>query len=117
MGNFIMFILDRAFAYRALISHSSLTSKVAAGIVMGALLIVAIGTAYGPADELNSVDVADTRSMSATQMNGTPSGLLFTETDPSWSAEHSPGDSAPGIPPQESRDVEASMVNGHIQAF
>ena len=112
-----MLISDRKFFYEGLISHSSLTSKVAAGVVMGAILIVAVGMAYRPAEALNSVDMKDIKLMSAEQTKGTRSKLLFIETDPAWYEQRTSKEAVPGISPQESKDVEASMVNGHIQAF
>jgi transcription initiation factor TFIIIB Brf1 subunit/transcription initiation factor TFIIB len=112
-----MLISYRKFFYHGLISHRSLTSKVAAGIVAGAVLIVAIGTVYRPAEALSSVDMKDIKLMSAKQTKDTPSKLLFIETDPALYEQRSPREAAPGISLRENKDVEASMVNGHIQAF
>jgi hypothetical protein len=81
-GIAIMFMPDKAFAYRSLIAHTSLTSKVAAGIVMGAALIVAIGAVFPSKQALSSVDRKDIKLMSAKQMSSIPSRLLFLETDP-----------------------------------
>jgi hypothetical protein len=116
-GIAIMFIYDKAFAYRSLIAHTSLTSKVAVGILMWAALIVAIGAVSAPKQALSSVDRKDIKLMSAKQMSGTLSRLLFLETDPAQYAPLFPSGAAPAISTQVSRDVEASMVNGHIQAY
>jgi hypothetical protein len=116
-GIYIMLISDRKFFYFGLIPHNSFTSKVAAGIVMGAILIVAVGMAYRPAEGLSSVDMKDIKLMSAEQTKGTRSKLLFIETDPAWYEQRSSKEAVPGISPPESKDIEASMVNGHIQAF
>jgi hypothetical protein len=113
----IMFISEKAFACRSLIFHTSLTSKIAAGIVMWAALIAAIGAVSPPKQELSSVDSKDIKLMSAKQMSGTPSRLLLLETDPARYALLFPSGAAPAISPQDSMDVEASMVNGNIQAF
>ena len=112
-----MLISDKAFGYRSFIAHTSLTSKIAAGIVMGTALIMVIGAVFPPKQALSSVDSKDIKLMSAKQMSGTPSRLLYLETDPARYAPLFPSGAAPAISPQESMAVEASMVNGHIQAF
>ena len=112
-----MLLSSRKFFDRGLISHRSLTNKVAVGIVTGAVLIVAIVAVYRPSEALSAVDINDIKLMSATQTKGTPSKLLFIETDPAWYGQRSSKEANPGISPQETKDVEASMVNGHIQAF
>jgi hypothetical protein len=112
-----MFIFDKAFAYRSFFSHTTLANKVAAGIVIGAALIAVVGMAYPPAEGPNSLDTEAIKLMSARQLSGNPSRLIFLETDPAWYAKGSSAKAALGISPQESKDIEASMVNGHIQAF
>jgi hypothetical protein len=112
-----MLLSYRKFFDRGLISHRSLTRQVATGIVVGAVLIVAIGTVYRPAEALSSVDMKDIKLMSAEQTKGASPKLPFIKTDPAWYEQRSPKEAAPGISVQENKDVEASMVNGHIQAF
>ena len=112
-----MLLSYRKFLDRGLISHRSLTRQIATAIVAGAVLIVAVGTVYRPAEALSSVDMKDIRLMSAEQTKGASSKLLFIETDPAWYDQRSSKEAIPGISLQESKDVEASMVNGHIQAF
>jgi hypothetical protein len=112
-----MLIFDRKFLDHGLISRCSLTSKVAVGIVTGAVLIVPIVAVYRPSEALSAVDINDIKLMSTKQAKGTPSKLLYIETDPAWYGQRSSKEANPDISPQESKDVEASMVNGHIQAF
>jgi hypothetical protein len=112
-----MFLSDTVFACRSVLSHSSSTGKVATGIVAGTVLFVAIGTVARSEQTLNPIDRDAIKLMSARHLNGTPSKLLFLETDPARYAARFSTDTALVVSPQESRDVSASMVNGHIQAF
>jgi hypothetical protein len=106
----------RAAAFRSFISHSSSTSKVAASIVMSAALIVAIGAAEGPREATSPVDIKDIQKMSARQVSGNPSRLVFLETDPARYSAPSASEATASLPPG-SQDMEANLDSGHIQAF
>jgi hypothetical protein len=107
-----------ALDYCHFLSHPTLVSRIVTGMVLGAAFIVAIGAAvYRPADTLSSIDANDIRLMRATAMHGTASRSLFLETDPAWYAQRPASESAFGVVPQQSPEPEASMINGHVQAF
>jgi hypothetical protein len=112
-----MFLSDTVFACRTVLSHSSPTGKAAAGIVAGAALLVAIGAVPRSEQTPNPIAKNDVKLISAKHVGGTPSRLLFPETDPAWYAARFLSEAALVASPQESSDVKASMVNGHIQAF
>lgn len=112
-----MFLSDTVFACRSVLSHRSFTGKVATGIVAGTVLFVAIGAVSRSEQTLNPINRDDIKLMSASRLNGTPSKLLFLETDPARYAARFPTDIALVVLPQESSDASASMVNGHIHAF
>jgi len=112
-----MFLFDTVFACRTVLSHSSPTGKAAAGIVAGAALLVAIGAVPRSEQTPNSIDKNDIKLISAKHVGGTPSRLLFLETNPAWYAARFSSEAVLVTVPQESSDVVASMVNGHIQAF
>jgi hypothetical protein len=112
-----MFFSDTVFACRRVLADSSSTEKVAAGIVVGTALLVAIGAIPRSEQTLNPIDRNDIKLMTLRHFNVTPSRLLFLETDPAWYAAGSSSEAVLIASPQESGDVSASLVNGHIQAF
>jgi hypothetical protein len=117
-GIAIMFIPEKYFFYRSFLSRADLTSKVAAGAVLGAVLLVSIGAVHAPADGPNSVDSQEIHHlMSLGQMNGTASRLLFLETDPAWYSGPAASAFTHDISSGNRREIEAIMENGHIQTF
>ena len=111
-----MLLSSRAFTLSSLGIHSSLMSKVAIGIVTGTAVIVAVGMVYSLPEALSPVDASSVMA-TASPMPSSPSKLRFTDTDPLGNAERLTKQGTPGMLPQESKDVEANTVNGHIQAF
>jgi hypothetical protein len=117
-GIAIMFIPGKAFFYPSFLSHADLTSKVAAGTVIGAALLVSISAAYAPADGPNSVDSQEIHPLiSLGQMNASPSWLLFLETDPAWYPGPAASAFTHDISSSNSREIETGIENGHIEAF
>jgi hypothetical protein len=87
-------------------------------MVLSAAFIAAAGIAvYRPADTLSSIHAHDIRLMRATAMHGGASGSLFLETDPAWYAQRPASEPAFGVAPQQSPELEGSMIHGHVQAF
>lgn len=112
-----MFFPDKADVFRSFISHTTSTSKVAAGIVMSAAMVVAIGAVQPPGEAFSPVDMKEVQQASTTHFTGAPPRLLFVKTDPAWYSDLAASKTADYVPPTESPEIEASMVNGHIQAF
>ena len=113
-----MFIPEKNFFYRSFLSRADLTSKVAAGAVLGSALLVSIAAAYAPADGPNSVDSQEIHHLiSLGQMNGSASRLLFLETDPAWYPGPAASAFTHDVSSSNSREIEASMENGYIQTF
>lgn len=113
-----MFIPENAFFSLGFLSRADPTSKVAAGAVMGAALLVSVGAAYAPADGPNAVDSREIdHLMRLGQVNGNPSRLLFLETDPAWYPRPAASAATHDTSTDNSREIEAGMENGHIQAF
>jgi len=112
-----MFIPGALSALGSFISRTSPTSKVAASIVMGVVLVTLISSAYGPREAIDSVDKKDILLMTTARTNGVPSNSLFLETDPALYSKRSVGEAETHAPPTANQDIEASMINGHIQAF
>ena len=111
-----MLLSSKVHTLVSLVNHSSLTNKIAIGIVTGAAAIVAVGMVYSAPEALSPVDASSVMA-TANPMPGSPSKLRFTDTDPLGNAERLTKQGTPGMSPQESKDVEANTVNGHIQAF
>jgi hypothetical protein len=111
-----MLLPSKALNLASLITHSSLTNKIAIGIVTGAAVIVAIGVLYSSPESPNPVDASSVMA-TASPISNSSSKLRFTDTDPTGNMARHPREDVPGMSPQESKEVEANRVNGHIQAF
>lgn len=111
-----MFFPDKAVIFHNVILHTSSTSKVAAGIVMSAAMIVAIGAAQPSKEAFSAVDRKDIQKMSASHVGGSPSRLVFLETDPDRYAKAADSETAVYLP-QESPDIETGIASGYIQTF
>lgn len=112
-----MFMSNKAFQYRSLISRSPPTNKFAVGIVLAAALMVTVGAAFDPIQALDSVDTKEVRALSARPIGADLAGMRFDEADPAWNNDLSGSGVPPNVLPRDGTDVEANMVSGHIQAF
>ena len=111
-----MLLPSKSLTLGSLVTHSSLTNKIAIGIATGAAVIVAIGMLYSSPESSNSVD-GNSVMATTSLMNSTPSKFRFTDTDPTGNMARRPMEGVSGMSPQENKEVEANKVNGHIQAF
>jgi hypothetical protein len=111
-----MFFPDKTVIFRNVLLHTRSTSSVAAGIVISAAMIVGIGAAQPSREAFSAVDRKDIQKMSESHVGGSPSRLVFLETDPARYAKPGAGETAIYLP-QESPDSETGMASGYIQTF
>jgi hypothetical protein len=107
-----MFFPDKAVVFRGVISHTSSTSRVAAGIVISAAMIVAIGAALPSTEAHSAVDRKDIQKLRANHGKAAASRQVFLETDPAWYAQSAASETAI-YQPLESPDTAIA----HIETF
>lgn len=113
-----MSIPCHAVALRILLSRANITSKIVAAVILDTTLVVAIGAAQRPREARDALDINDIcRLMSARHIHGSASPMVFLETDPVRYARGSATQANSAALPQDSADIQASVINGHIQTF
>lgn len=95
-----MFIHHDLTALRSLLYHSEPASKLAAGSVIGALLLVAIDVAVRPGEALSAVDASEIKTTSARPVSGPEATPQLVDPDPAKHAEGFSGTTAAGVSPQ-----------------
>jgi hypothetical protein len=71
---------------------------------------------YGSPEAPDSVDASSVIA-TVSPISDSSSKLRFTDTDPTGNMARHPIEGVSGMSQQESKDVGANTVNGHIQAF
>ena len=80
-----MFMTDKAFQYRSLISRNPPTNKFAVGIVLAAALAVTVGAAFDSIQALDAIDAKEIMSLSARPIGASLAGMRFDKADPAGS--------------------------------